>query len=191
MSVLRTSGRFGLLAAAVCAFAACDKNETDAPQPPTASGPQLVSAPPPRDALPDCPRLASALGGMVAGLDAVDDAGTRQDSPESYGISCVWRAQEDGAAIGAIVIVDNEPLTAHDMQRAGMYVEDPRVAALGGFVAIPDALLDGNAPLGPVGPQVIVGPVTVTLASNGRGRAASITLDQAVDGAVAVHRSMR
>ena len=51
--------------------------------------------------------------------------------------------------------------------------------------------LDGTAILGPVGPQVIVGPVTVTLASNGRGRAAEITLDQAVDGAVAVHRSMR
>jgi len=29
------------------------------------------------------------------------------------------------------------------------------------------------------------------LAGNGRGRAAEITLDQAVDGAVAVHRSMR
>ncbi|MCD9097334.1 hypothetical protein LU699_07795 [Luteimonas fraxinea] len=191
MSVFRTSGRLVLLAVAVCAFAACDKNEAEAPQPPTASGPQLVSAPPPRDALPNCPHLASALGGLVDGLEAVDDAGTRQDTPESYGISCAWRAPDDGAAIGAIVIVDNEPLTAHDMQRAGMYVEDPRVAALGGFVAIPDALLDGNAPLGPVGPQVIVGPVTVTLASNGRGRAAEITLDQAIDGAVAVHRSMR
>ena len=191
MSVLRVPGHLGLLAVAVCAFAACGKNDADAPQPPTASGPQLVSAPPPRDALPDCPRLASALGGLVEGLDAVDDAGTRQDTPESYGISCAWRAPDDGAAIGAIVIVDNAPLTAHEMQRAGMYVEDPRVATLGGFIAIPDALLDGNAPLGPVGPQVIVGPVTVTLASNGRGRATEITLDQAVDGAVAVHRSMR
>jgi len=191
MSVLRIPGRLGLLAIAVCAFAACGQEDTDAPPQPAASGPQLISAPPPRDALPDCPRLASVLGGMVDGLDAVDDAGTRQDSPESYGISCAWRSQGDGAALGAIVIVDNEPLTAHDMQRAGMYVEDPRVAALGGFIAIPDALLDGNAPLGPVGPQVIVGPVTVTLAGNGRGRAAEITLDQAVDGAVAVHRSMR
>lgn len=191
MSVFRTSGRLGLLAVAVCAFAACGKEDADATPPATASGPQLVSAPPPRDALPDCPRLASALGGMVEGLDVVDGAGTRQDSPESYGISCAWRSQEDGAAVGAIVIVDHAPLTAHDMQRAGMYVEDPRVSALGGFIAIPDALLDGNAPLGPVGPQVIVGPVTVTLASNGRGRAAELTLDQAVDGAVAVHRSMR
>lgn len=191
MSVFRIPGRLGLLAVAVCALAACGKDDAEAVPPPSASGPQLVSAPPPRDALPDCPRLASTLGDLVAGLEAVDDAGTRQDTPESYGISCAWRAPDDGAAIGAIVIVDNEPLTAQDMQRAGMYVEDPRVAALGGFVAIPDALLDGNAPLGPVGPQVIVGPVTVTLASNGRGRAADITLDQAVDGAVAVHRSMR
>ncbi|MDR6990347.1 hypothetical protein [Luteimonas sp. 3794] len=191
MSVFRIPARLGLLAVAVCAFAACGKDDSDASQQPTASGPQLVSAPPPREALPDCSRLASALGDMVAGLDAVDDAGTRQDTPESYGLSCAWRSQADGAAVGAIVIVDNEPLTANDMQRAAMYVEDPRVTALGGFVAIPDALLDGNAPLGPVGPQVIVGPVTVTLASNGRGRAAELTLDQAVDGAVAVHRSMR
>ncbi|MGO3127583.1 MAG: hypothetical protein ACTIJY_05890 [Luteimonas sp.] len=189
MSVFRIPGRLGLLAVALCAFAACGNEE--APQP-TASGPQLISAPPPRDALPDCPHLASALGDMVAGLDVVDEAGTRQDSPESYGISCAWRSPaDDGAALGAIVIVDNQPLTAHEMQRAGMYVEDPRVTALGGFIAIPDALLDGNAPLGPVGPQVIVGPVTVTLAGNGRGRAGEITLDQAVDGAVAVHRSMR
>ncbi|MDR7191954.1 hypothetical protein [Luteimonas terrae] len=191
MSVFRIPGRLGLLAVAVCALAACGQEDAEVPQPSTTSGPQLVSAPPPRDALPDCPRLASALGDMVAGLDAVDDAGTRQDTPESYGISCAWRSQADGAAVGAIVIVDNEPLTANDMQRAGMYVEDPRVSALSGFVAIPDALLDGNAPLGPVGPQVIVGPLTVTLAGNGRGRAAELTLDQAVDGAVAVHRSMR
>lgn len=189
MSVLRAPGRLGLLAVAVCALAACGEN---APPPePKASGPQVISAPPPREALPDCARLATALDGMVAGLDVVDAAGTRQDSPESYGISCAWRSQGDGAAVGAIIIVDNAPLTANDMQRAGMYVEDPRVAALGGFVALPDALLDGNAPLGPVGPQVIVGPVTVTLASNGRGRAADITLDQAVDAAVAVHRAMR
>ncbi|VXC19810.1 conserved exported hypothetical protein [Luteimonas sp. 9C] len=191
MSSLPIPGRLGLLAVAVCAFAACGKDDAAATPQPTASGPQLVSAPPPRDALPDCPRLASALGDLVEGLDVVDAAGTRQDSPESYGISCAWRAQEDGAAVGAIVIVDTAPLTAAEMQRAGMYVEDPRVAALGGFVAIPDAVLDGNAPLGPVGPQVIVGPVTVTLAGNGRGRAAEITLDQAVDGAVSVHRSMR
>ena len=139
---------------AVCAMTAC--GDEAPPQATTASGPQLVSAPPPRDALPDCPRLASALGDMVAGLDMVDAAGTRQDTPESYGISCAWRSQEDGAAVGAIVIVDNEPLTAQDMQRAGMYVADPRLAALDGFIAVPDARFEGSEALGPVGPQVIV-----------------------------------
>jgi len=188
MSVFRTPGRLGLLAIAVCAFVACGTDEAPSP---AATGPQLIAAPPPPDALPDCVRLASVLGGLVTGLDAVDEAGTRQDAPESYGISCAWRAPDDGAAVGVIIIVDREPLTATDMQRAGLYAEDPRVAALGGFVAIPDGLLDGNAPLGPVGPQVIVGAVTVTLAGNGRGRAEAITLDQAVDGAVAVHRLMR
>lgn len=186
MSAVRNPGRLGLLAVAVFALAACGSEDA-----PAVSGPQVIAAPPPPDALPGCATIASALGDLVDGLVVVDEAGTRQEAQESYGISCAWRAAGDGAALGAIVIVDRAPLTATDMQRAGMYVEDPRVSALGGFVAIPDGLLDGNAPLGPVGPQVIVGPVTVTLASNGRGRADGFTLDQAVDGAVAVHRLMR
>ncbi|RPD85176.1 hypothetical protein [Luteimonas sp. 100069] len=179
-------GRLGLLAAAVLALAGCGGEDT-----PAASGPQIIAAPPPPEALPDCAAIATALGDLVEGLVVVDEAGTRQQSPENYDLSCVWRGSEDGAALGTFIIVDQVPLTATDMQRAGMYVEDPRVSPLGGFVAIPDGLLDGNAPLGPVGPQVIVGPVTVTLASNGRGRAAEYTLDQAVDAAVAIHRLMR
>ena len=190
MTAVRIPGRIGLLAAAVFALAACGQNE-EAAQPPAASGPQIVSAPPPADALPGCAQIAAAVGDLVAGLDPVDEAGTRQESPDGHGLSCAWRAADDGAALGVIILVDREPLTAQDMQRAGMYVEDPRVASLGGFIAIPDGLLDGNAPLGPVGPQVIIGPVTVTVAGNGRGRAESVTLDQAVDGAVAVHRLMR
>ena len=71
MSVFRIPGRLGLLAVAMCALAACGKDDADAVPPPSASGPQLVSAPPPRDALPDCPRLASTLGDMVAGLEVV------------------------------------------------------------------------------------------------------------------------
>ena len=184
---IRIPARIGLLAIALAAMAGCGGED----RPAAASGPQVIAAPPPPDALPDCARIASALGVLVDGLAVVDAAGTPQDTPDSYGISCAWRASDDGAALGAFVIVDRVPLTASDMQRAGLYTEDPRVAALGGFVAIPDGLLDGNAPLGPVGPQVIVGPVTVTLASNGRGRAADFTLDQAVDGALAVHRLMR
>ncbi|MET0327215.1 MAG: hypothetical protein ABW163_00440 [Luteimonas sp.] len=188
-AAFRTPGRLCLLAAAMFALAACGND--DAAQPVRTPGPQLVSAPPPPEALPDCARIAPALGALVEGLVPVDDAGTRQDGPDSYGISCAWRAVDDGAAVGAIVIVDQEPLTAEDMQRAGMYVDDPRVAAIGGFIAIPDGLLDGNASLGPVGPQVIVGPVTVTVAGNARGRAETLTLDQAVEGAIAVHRLMR
>lgn len=190
MTAVRIPGRIGLLAAAVFALAACGQSE-EAAQPPATSGPQIVSAPPPADALPGCPQIAAAVGDLVAGLEPVDESGTRQEGPDGHGLSCAWRAADDGAALGVIILVDREPLTAQDMQRAGMYVEDPRVASLGGFIAIPDGLLDGNAPLGPVGPQVIVGPVTVTVAGNGRGRADSVTLDQAVDGAVAVHRLMR
>lgn len=183
---IRIPGRLALLAIAVFAVAGCGSEDA-----PAVTGPQVIAAPPPPEALPGCAAIASALGNLVDGLAVVDETGTRQESQESYGISCAWRAAEDGAALGVIVIVDRVPLTATDMQRAGMYVEDPRVSTLGGFVAIPDGLLDGGASLGPVGPQVIVGPVTVTLASNGRGRASAYTLDQAVDGAVSVHRLMR
>lgn len=184
---IRIPARVGLLVLAMAALVGCSGED----RPAAASGPQLIAAPPPPDALPDCAGIASALDGLVDGLAMVDAAGTPQETPDSYGISCAWRAADDGAALGAFVIVDRVPLTASDMQRAGLYAEDPRVSALGGFVAIPDGLLDGNAPLGPVGPQVIVGPVTVTLASNGRGHAADFTLDQAIDGAMAIHRLMR
>lgn len=191
MSVFRAAGRIGLLALAVSTLVACGDNAEPASTPPAPSGPHIVSAPPPPEALPGCTAIATALGDLVTGFEVVDEAGTRQDGDASYGISCAWRNAADGGAFGAIVIVDREPLTAADMQRAGLYAEDARVSALGGFVAIPDGLLDGKAPLGPVGPQVIVGPVTVTIAGNGRGTAGAITLDQALYAAVAVHRLMR
>jgi len=191
MSVFLTAGRLGLLALALSTLIACKDEGGDAQAPAAHRGPQVVAAPPPPDALPGCSAIETALGALTQGLEIVDPDGSRQASDESYGISCAWRNAADGGAFGAIVIVDREPLTAADMQRAGLYAEDARVSALGGFVAIPDGLLDGNAPLGPVGPQVIVGPVTVTIAGNGRGTAGAITLDQALDAAVAVHRLMR
>ncbi|KLI99947.1 hypothetical protein [Luteimonas sp. FCS-9] len=176
--------RLGPLAAALLVLAGC----SEAPVP--ARGPEVVSAPPPPEALPGCDAVGAALGDLVAGLEPVDPAGAREDTPDAYSLSCTWRAS-DGAAFGAIVIVDHQPLTEADMPRAGLYVDDPRVAALGGFIAYPDGRLDGAEALGPVGPQVIVGPVTVTLASNARGAVAQVTLDRAIDGAVAVHRLMR
>ena len=191
MSVFRAAGRISLLAIAVSTLVACGDSAEQASTPPVTSGPQVVSAPPPPDALPGCAAIATALGDLVDGFAVVDEAGTRQEGDESYGTSCAWRNADDGGAFGVFVIVDRVPLTAADMQRAGLYAEDARVSAVGGFVAIPDGLLDGKAPLGPVGPQVIVGPVTVTIAGNGRGQAGTITLDQAVDAALAVHRLMR
>lgn len=191
MTALPAAGRLGLLALAVCALVACNNDNADPAAAPVTSGPHVISAPPPPDALPGCAAIATALGDLATGFEVVDADGTRQDGTESWGISCAWRDAADGGAFGAIVIVDREPLTPIEQQRAGTYAEDARVSALGGFVAIPDGLLDGKAPLGPVGPQVIVGPVTVTIAGNGRGRAGTITLDQAVDAAVAVHRLMR
>ncbi|MEN4903617.1 hypothetical protein [Luteimonas sp. TWI662] len=187
MSALPSSARrLGPLAAVLLvALAACDQ----APAP--ARGPAVISAPPPPDALPDCDAIATALGELVAGLEVVDPAGTRQDTADAFSLSCAWRGADDGAALGAIVIVDQQPLTEADMRRAGLYVDDPRVAALGGFIAYPEGRLDGAEILGPVGPQVIVGPVTVTLAANARGAVADVTLAQAVDGAAAIHRLMR
>ena len=175
-------------ACAALLFAGC--SDTEAPEV-TATGPQVIAAPLPPEALPGCDRIAGALGDLIAGLEVVDPAGSRQTAPESHGLSCAWRAADGGAALGAIVIVDAQPLTEDEMRRAGLYVDDARAAAIGGFIAFPDGQLDGTAILGPVGPQVIVGPVTVTLAANATGEVADVTLDQAVDGAVAVHRLLR
>ncbi len=188
---MRTSFPAGCTRAAVCAalllLGACDGGDAA----PAASGPRVIAAPPPPDALPGCAAIGLALGPLIDGLAIVDPDGTRQADDASHGLSCAWRAPDGDAALGAIIIVDEVPLTEAEMQRAGLYVADPRVAALGGFVAIPDGRLDGTAILGPVGPQVIVGPVTVTLAANAAGEVADVTLDQAVDAAVAVHRLMR
>ena len=182
------AARRALLAATLLVLAACDGAD---PAAQTARGPQLVTSPPAADALPGCEAIGAVLGDLVTGLGIVDPAGSRQDNAESYGVSCAWRSAEDGGALGAIVIVDRDPLTAQDMQRAGLYVADPRASALGGFLAVPDARFEGAAALGPVGPQVIVGAITVTLASNGRGAVDAITQDRAVDGAMAVHRLIR
>ena len=168
-------------ACAVLLLAACG---ADAPAP--APGPQRIAAPLPPEALPECAAIGEAIGSLVSGLEVVNPAGTRASAPESHSMSCAWRSTGDDGALGVIIIVDAQPLTEDDMRRAGLYASDPRVAALGGFIAIPDGQLDG-----PVGPQVIVGPVTVTLAGNARGAAAAVTLDQAIDGAVAVHRRLR
>ena len=173
-------------ACAVLLLAACG---ADAPAP--APGPQRIAAPLPPEALPDCAAIGEAIGSLVSGLEVVDPAGTRASAPESHSMSCAWRSTGDDGALGVIIIVDAQPLTEDDMRRAGLYASDPRVAALGGFIAIPDGQLDGSAILGPVGPQVIVGPVTVTLAGNARGAAEAVTLDQAIDGAVAVHLRLR
>lgn len=167
-------------------LAACSPAEDAA----TARGPQLVVAPLPPEALPDCLAIGEALGDLVAGLAPVEASGTRQSSPGSHGLSCAWRTAGEGA-LGAIVIVDTQPLTEAEMRRAGLYVADERVAAFGGFIAMPGGQFDGSAALGPVGPQVIIGAVTVTLASNARGAVAGVSLDQAVDGALAVHRLLR
>lgn len=175
------------VACAAFLLAACGA----ADEPVEVAGPQVIAAPPPPEALPGCDVIAGVLGDLIAGLDPVDPAGSRQTAPDSHGLSCAWRAADGGAALGAIVIVDAQPLTEAEMRRAGLHVADPRVTALGGFIAIPDGDFDGDAILGPVGPQVIVGPVTVTLAGNATGKVADVTLDQAVDGAVAIHRLMR
>ena len=173
-------------ACAVLLLAACG---ADAPAP--APGPQRIAAPLPPEALPECAAIGEAIGSLVSGLEVVDPAGTRASAPESHSMSCAWRSTGDDGALGVIIIVDAQPRTEDDRRRAGLYASDPRVSALGGFIAIPDGQLDGSAILGPVGPQVIVGPVTVTLAGNARGAAAAVTLDQAIDGAVAVHRRLR
>ncbi len=172
-----------------------------------ASDPSAGYVPPTLEQLPNCNQIAATLGPMVEGLVLVDEEdGGRYNNVSVYGIGCTWLSQETqsgnafevvkGGSMAIGITIDQEPQDATLLRQMGMVYDDHRVEEIGGFVVDPSKQMDPAAQLGIIGPQVVVGRVTVTTAAGGivlqkvesmRG----ITNDQAIEGAVAVHNMLR
>lgn len=169
--------------------------------------PSADYVPPTLEQLPNCNQIGATLGPVIDGLVLVDEEdGGRYDNVNVYGINCTWLSKETqsgnafemvkGGGLAIAISVDPEPSDAMLLRQMGMIYDDHRVEDIGGFVVDPSKQLDPAAQLGIVGPQVVVGRVTVTAAAGGialqkvesmRG----ITNDQAIEGAVAVHKMLR
>ncbi|MCQ4257900.1 lytic murein transglycosylase [Stutzerimonas stutzeri] len=171
------------------------------------SGSSAGYVPPTLEQVPTCNQIAATLGPMVDGLVLVEqEDGGRYDNETVYGISCTWLSQETqsgnvfdtvkGGSLTLGLSVDPEPSDVELLRQMGMVYDDERVEAIGGFVLDISRQLDPAAQLGIVGPQVVVGRVTITTAAGGialqkveslRG----ITNDLAIAGSVAVHKMLR
>lgn len=171
------------------------------------SDPSAGYVPPTLEQLPDCNKIAATLGPIVDGLVLVEEEdGGRYDNVSVYGIGCTWLSKEmqtgnafemvkgGGLAIG--ITIDQEPQDATLLRQMGMVYDDHRVEEIGGFVVDLSKQMDPAAQLGIIGPQVVVGRVTVTTAAGGIvlqkvESMQGITNDQAIEGAVAVHNMLR
>ena len=190
--------RAAALCAALLALAACDQ----APDP---TAPAATRAMPSRDALPDCDQVQATFEGQLAGWKPAQGTGPwENEMRNSYGLDCSWispQLQADsafdivqGAALMVRINVDPGALTAAELRPIGMLVDDPAVEASGGVLVYPGGRLDFAAPLGMVGPEVLIGRVGVSVGKSGimlvneTHETASITHRRAVDVALAVHR---
>ncbi len=171
------------------------------------SDPSTGYVPPSLEQLPDCDTIAATLGPMVEGMKLVEEeGGGRYDNVSVYGIGCTWLSPEmqsgnafemvKGGGLTIAISVDQEPSDATLLRQMGMVYDDHRVEDIGGFVIDLSKQLDPAAQLSIIGPQVVVGRVTITVAAGGVAlqkveSMQGITNDQAIRGAVAVHNMLR
>ncbi len=192
-----------------CAMTACGKDSPDAVQATTRLAPEAPSL----EALPDCDEMASLLGGLVDGLVPVDDSESGQGKHRDgaiYGVGCTWmtpRTRSDnifeavkGGSLTVGITVSELPQDPVEdeaiMRGMGMVFDDPRAKAVGGYVVTLDSSFDPAAPLGIVGPQVLIGPTTIVFAAGGLylgevEELATITNDRAIGTSVALYEAIR
>ena len=169
--------------------------------------PATDTLPSPAD-LPDCQRIRGTAGGFLDGWALDGESGPWGSvADRKHGITCTWlspRSQSDnaievvqGASFGVMIVADLDMQSKNDVQSIGWVVEDPAVEALGGHIAFPGGGLDFDKQLRPVGPQVVVGKVSVGLSQTGvmlvndieEGR--PMTNRRAVDIAIAVQELIK
>lgn len=171
------------------------------------SGPQAGYVVPSLEQLPDCGRIATTLGPLIEGLVLVAEEGDgRYDNVTVYGVSCTWLSQEltsgnvfemvKGGGLSVGISVDEVPSDEEMLRQMGMVYDDPRVKEIGGFIVDVSKKLDPSEQLSIVGPQVVVGRVTIIAAAGGIAlqkveSMQGITNDQAIQSAVALHKSLR
>ncbi|MBB1061734.1 lytic murein transglycosylase [Marilutibacter spongiae] len=192
-----------------CALCACGADAPDAAPTARALSPEEA---PSFEALPDCDEMALLLGGLVDGLVPADGAesgqGKHGDS-YTYGVSCTWltpRTRSDnafeavkGGSLAVGITVSELPRDPDDeaiMRGMGMVFDDPRAEAIGGYVVTMDRSFDPAAPLGIVGPQVVIGPTTIIATAGGLylgevEELAPITNDRAIGASVALYEAIR
>ncbi|GAB3345499.1 lytic murein transglycosylase [Marilutibacter aestuarii] len=192
-----------------CTMCACGADSPGAA--PTAGA--LSPRAPSLEALPDCDEMAALLGGLVDGLVPVDDAESGQGKHRDgaiYGVGCTWltpRAKSDsvfeavkGGSLAVGITVSNLPADPADdeavMREMGMIFDDPRAEAVGGYVVTLDSAFDPAAPLGIMGPQLVIGPTTIIITAGGLylgevEELAPITNDRAIDASVALYEAIR
>lgn len=184
-------------------------NDSTAPTSTTTAAPAARTtagaALPARDALPDCARIATALGNVLSGWQLDDESAPWENPGQSgHGIDCIWwspRMQSDQAfdklqGAGIMVRINATPdmETADDVRAIGWAIDDAGVETLGGYLTYPSGQMDFAAPLGPIPPAVVVGKVSVSVARAGAmvvnhtDEGGAFTHRDAVDAAVAVHR---
>ncbi|MEZ3186567.1 lytic murein transglycosylase [Stutzerimonas xanthomarina] len=194
------SVQFVLLSLALAA-SGCSEEEG------SASIPKAANAAPTLEQLPKCERIAARLTPLLDGLTLVDqDDGGRYDNVTVYGISCSWLSREmqnadisqqvKGGGLSIGISVDETPSDEQMLRKMGMVHDDARAEDIGGFVVDVSERMDPSAQLGIIGPQVVVGRVTVTATAAGIAlqkveSMEYITNDQAIEAAIAIHRMLR
>lgn len=190
-----------------CALQAC--GEGAAPPEGAASEAARAASPPPAfEALPDCNEMSSLLGGLVDGLIPVtDDSGAQGKHRDGalYGVGCNWLTPPmpserpfevvRGGTLAVGITVGGTTQDEAALRRMELVYDDPRAAAIGGYVVMGKPL-DLNAPLGVPGPLLIVGETTISVAGSGvylqpSGELAPITLDRAIAVSVGLYRALQ
>lgn len=166
----------------------------------------LAYVPPLIEDLPACEEVFGILGDLTVDLvpERSENNGSWGDSVK-YGLSCAWLTNEavsenvgeriKASGVGAQIIIEEDPLVETDYVELGMIVDDPRMAEIGGLLVVPGGELDLSEDLGMVGPAVVVDRVHITLVVVGaflsrNDSADNLTNDQAIDGAIALHKAL-
>lgn len=171
------------------------------------AGPQAGYVVPTLEQLPGCDRIAATLGPLVEGLVPAEEEGDgRYDNVSVYGVSCTWLSEEmtsgnafeivKGGGLSVGISVDEVPPDEAMLRQMGMVYDDPRAEEIGGFVVDMSKKLVPSEQLGIVGPQVVVGRVTIIAAAGGIAlqkveSMQGITNDQAIQSAIALHEALR